>query len=265
VSDRVAATASAGRPIGLSVCFPAYNEEATIARVLEEASALLERSGLDYEIIVCDDASTDRTGVIADEAAARHPAIRVLHHAQNRGIRDTFEDLYREAAKEWVFLNATDGQWDTAVLFDLLPGTDAWDVLIAARRDTHYGPLRAAVSWGYNLVPRRLFGVSVHDAGAVKLMRREIITRFPLVSRSPFAEAERLIRAARAGYRITERVTDTHPRGGRSRGVRAGVVAAALVDVVRVWRALRAERRGPGGAPAVTSPEREDPSHAHRR
>jgi glycosyltransferase involved in cell wall biosynthesis len=233
----------------VSVCFPAYNEEPTIAGVLEDAHTLLSTSGLDYEILICDDGSTDGTGAVVDAIVARHPNMRGLHHAGNLGIRETYEHLYREAAKEFVFLNSTDGQWDTTVLFELLPQTREWDVIIAARRHKHYPPVRAFISWGFNLIPGVLFGVQTHDAGAVKLVRREIIQRFALVSRSPFSEAERLIRAARAGYRITDRPTDTHARQwGQPGGARGSLVAEAFVDVWRVWRALRAEARQDGRA-----------------
>jgi glycosyltransferase involved in cell wall biosynthesis len=229
---------------GVSVLFPAYNEAGTIRAVLEEAHALLAPSGLDYEIIVCDDGSTDATGAIVDEMAAGVPRLRVIHHARNQGIYGTFEHLYAEATKEFVFLNSTDRQWDTGVLFDLLPLASDWDVVIASRREKHYPPVRRFVSWAFNAAPRVLFGVRTYDAGAVKLMRRRIITDLPLVSRSPFAEAERLIRAVRAGYRIAARPVDTRPRaGGRGRGVSARLVARSAVDVARVWMALRRERR----------------------
>jgi glycosyltransferase involved in cell wall biosynthesis len=234
-----------GGPPSVSVCFPAYNEELTISGVLEEAHALLSGSSLDYEILVCDDGSRDGTGAAIDLIAARRPRIRVLRHAANRGIRETFEHLYHESRKEFVFLNSTDGQWDTRVLFDLLPLAGEWDVIIASRRDKHYRFGRRFVSWGFNQIPRMLYGVTTTDAGAVKLVRREIIERFELVSRSPFSEAERLIRAARAGYRITARVTDTSPRrSGKSRGVSPRLVLEALRDVVRVRRTLGARSAG---------------------
>ncbi len=246
---------------GVSVCFPAYNEEATIRGVIDEAHALLSASGLDYEILVCDDASTDGTGGIVDAAALRVPRLRVIRHEHNLGIHATFEHLYREARKEFVFLNSSDRQWDTRVLFDLLPLTREFDVVVATRRRKYYGPGRALVSWGFNMVPRLLFGVRTGDAGAVKLVRREIIWRFDLVSRSPFSEAERLIRAARAGYRIAERPTATAPRtAGRSRGLSRGLVFDALRDVSRVWRALRAERRA-----AAQQRQKTEPSDADRR
>jgi hypothetical protein len=84
--------------------------------------------------------------------------------------------------------------------------------------------------------------VRTYDAGAVKLVRRDLIQRFPLVSRSPFSEAERLIRASRAGYRIAEHPVDTNPRSaGKARGVSFRQVRLAVGDVFRVWRLLRKE------------------------
>jgi dolichol-phosphate mannosyltransferase len=224
----------------VSVCFPAYNEEATINDVLEEAHALLSGSELDYEILVCNDGSADGTGRIIDDIARRRPKFRVIHHVRNLGIRDTFEHLYSEASKEFVFLNSTDRQWDTRILFEMLPDAANWDVIIASRTNKQYSATRTFVSWCFNKIPQALFGVRTHDAGAVKLVRREIITRFPLVSRSPFSEAERLIKAARAGYRITEHPVSIAPRtSGKARGVSLKSVTEAGRDVFRVWWNLR--------------------------
>jgi glycosyltransferase involved in cell wall biosynthesis len=226
----------------VSVCFPAYNEEATIRDVLQEAHELLSKSELKYEILVCNDGSWDRTGAIVDEMATIIPRLRVLHHPRNRGICPTFEHLYSEATNEFVFLNSTDRQWPTSIIFDLLPFTTDWDVIIASRIEKHYGTVRRFISWGFNRVPSIIFGERTFDAGAVKLVRREIIERFTLVSQSPFSEAERLIRAARAGYRITQFPVEISPRQtGFSRGVKFGIILRSLMDIPRVWWALRSE------------------------
>lgn len=228
----------------VSVCFPAYNEQETIESVLTDAHELLSTSGLDYEILVCDDGSLDNTARIAEEIAARLPRIRVLRNKKNLGIRATFERLYREASNELVFLNSTDRQWETSILFEILPLTCEFDIVIASRRDKHYGLARSFTSWVFNLIPPLLFGVKTYDAGAVKLVRREVIERFTLVSRSPFTEAERLIRAERAGYRIASHPVSVSERGsGKARGAKLSSVIEAGKDVVRVWLALRRETR----------------------
>jgi len=227
----------------VSVCFPAYNEEATIEQVLTEAHELLAGSELDYEILVCDDGSRDQTGRIIDEMAARLPGIRPLRNPRNLGIGPTFERLYRESSKDFVFLNSTDQQWDTRVLFDLLPRASSLDIVIAARNDKHYGTVRRLVSWAFNALPLILFGVRTYDAGAVKLVRREIIDRFALVSLSPFTEAERIIRATRAGYRVgTYPVQTSERRTGRAQGVRLSAVIEAVKDVIRVWWLIRIKK-----------------------
>ena len=228
----------------ISVCFPAYNEQATIESVLTDAHGLLSTTGIDYEILVCDDASTDNTASIADEIAACLPRIRVLRNSKNLGIRETFERLYRESSKELVFLNSTDRQWETRILFEMLPLMSEFDIVIAARKNKHYGFSRSFTSWVFNSIPSLLFGVKTYDAGAVKLVRREVIERFVLVSRSPFTEAERLIRAERAGYRIASHPVNVSERGsGKARGAKLSSVIEAGKDVLRVWLALRRERR----------------------
>jgi glycosyltransferase involved in cell wall biosynthesis len=229
----------------VSVCFPAYNEEAAIEQVLTEAHELLSNSGLEYEILVCNDGSVDRTGRVIEAVASRLPHVRMLNNPSNQGIHRTFERLYAEASKDFVFLNSTDRQWETSILFDMLPLTNTFDIVIAARKDKHYGVTRQLVSWAFNSIPTVLFGVNTHDAGAVKLVRREIIKLFPIVSRSPFSEAERLIRATRAGYRITTYPVNTsRRRTGRARGVSLSAIVEACKDVVRVWLSLHRRSKG---------------------
>lgn len=239
-------------PPSVSLCFPVYNEESTVSYVIEEAHALATRAGLNFEILACDDGSSDHTSVVLDELARRLPSVRIIRHLTNQGIRATFEELYTEATKDFIFLNSTDRQWETKILLDMLPLMAEWDVVIASRRNKPYTPIRRLVSWGFNAVPVLLFGVQTIDAGAVKLQRREIIDRFDLVSRSPFTEAERLIRASRAGYRYTFfPIEGTRRQFGREHGASWRLVSEALLDVVRVWWAVRVVDQ-----PAPSSAER---------
>ena len=231
----------------VSVCFPAYNEEATIASVLEEAHLLLSSSGLDYEILVCNDGSTDSTKTIIEELGSRLSQFRFFNNPHNLGINRTFELLYSNAQKQFVFLNSTDRQWKTGILFEMLPLTTEWDIVIASRKNKHYGAFRSFLSRVYNLVPLFLFGTQTFDAGAVKIVRREIIERFPLVSISSFSEAERLIRAGKAGYKITEYPVDVSVRKeGRSNSVKLPVFPGIIRDIFCVWCSLRCAKQEKG-------------------
>ena len=90
---------------------------------------------------------------------------------------------------------------------------------VAVRRITPCGEGRSGT---FNLLPLILFGVRTYDAGSIKLFRADVLA-IPLISRSPFREAERIIRANRRGYRVGAIEVEHHDRrGGRATGVRVG-------------------------------------------
>ncbi|HEX6799217.1 MAG TPA: glycosyltransferase family 2 protein, partial [Ktedonobacterales bacterium] len=98
---------------GLSVVLPAYNEEAVIAETVTRCLRVLAALAPDFEIIVVDDGSRDRTGAIADALAAAHPAhVRVVHNRPNRGYGGALMAGFDAAAKELAFFMDSDGQFD---------------------------------------------------------------------------------------------------------------------------------------------------------
>jgi glycosyltransferase involved in cell wall biosynthesis len=220
----------------LSFCLAAYNEEENVAAAIEQAIAVGRAGGYDFEILVCDDGSTDRTAVIVQQLAMNYPELRLVQHERNRGIIDTFETLYRTASKQYVFTNASDLQVPMEAVNLLLPLLDRCDIVVGQRRDKYYGLWRGMVSGLFNLLPPLLFGTPTYDAGTVKLWPRALAQSLRWVSRSPFREAERLIRAARAGYRVLQVSIPHYPRrAGKSSGAKASLVLAAAVDVIWTW------------------------------
>jgi glycosyltransferase involved in cell wall biosynthesis len=220
----------------LSIVMPVYNEEESLSDVLDETLAVVGAAPWAAEIVLVDDASTDRSIDILRDYERRHPGVvRVLGHESNRGIMSSLDTLYRSARGRYVFFNASDGQWRTAECLRFLESRDQYDIVVGRRRAKNYTLWRLIVSGSFNLLPRILFGVRTYDAGSIKLFRADVL-RIPLLSESPFREAERIIRASRRGHRIGVVDVEHHERrGGRATGARLGLVAWSIADLLRCW------------------------------
>lgn len=190
----------------LSVVMPAYNEADSIGRViLDHAELLREMEPVirRWEIVVVNDGSTDATQNILESLAPRVPELRWVSQA-NQGICGAVTRGYKEARGSYIYSTGSDGQWpveNLRVMFAKL--AEGADLVIGVRtnRRSVYSPLRRFISGGFNLIPPLLFGVRAGDAGSAKLGRRDPF-QYDLVSRSPFFEAERIIRAHRDGLKI---------------------------------------------------------------
>ena len=159
----------------ISAFFPAYNEEANVAAMVERFTAVLPKIADDYEIIVVNDGSRDRTKEIADGLAAADPHVRVVHHQQNRGYGGALKSGFSAARKAYVFFTDGDGQFDVAEIANLLPYVPQFDVVIGYRIDRAEGGLRRVNAGAWNFLVRRLFGIPSRDVDcAFKLFDRRV-------------------------------------------------------------------------------------------
>jgi len=218
---------------------PVYNEEASIESVVLEHVQILEKLKprlSEWEVVCVDDASHDRSPAILAELSRKEPRLRVLRNTTNLGIHGAVARCYQEAHGAYIYFTGSDGQWPAENLLPLWErlATGA-DLVVGVRTNRHevYTVSRRLISHFYNLLPRLLFGVAVRDAGSVKVGSRAIF-QFDLVSTSPFSEAERIIRAVRAGYKVSFLPIRFVPRaGGEARGGSWKNIRASLRDVFR--------------------------------
>ncbi len=189
----------------LSVVVPLYNEQDNVARLQEEIAAALR--GLDYEVVLVDDGSTDgtvarvrpdaRTRLVefernAGQSAAMHAGI---HDARGAVIAMLDGDLQNDPADIPAMLNRLDEGWDLVC---------GWRV---SRQDSMFKRLQSRVA---NTVRSRFVRDHVHDTGCtLKVMRREC--REALL---PFNGMHRFIPAlvAAMGWRVTEMPVSHRPR-----------------------------------------------------
>ncbi|MGH9856237.1 MAG: glycosyltransferase family 2 protein, partial [Acidobacteriota bacterium] len=220
---------------GITLCIPAFNEEITIEQVIMDADTALRQASLPGEILVIDDCSTDRTWDILCNIQKTLPLLQIRRHPENKGIALTFAELYQWAKKGLVFLNSADGQWKMGTVLELLPLAEQYDIIVALRREKHYGPGRQFVSWLFNVLPPIIFATPTYDAGSVKLVRREVYD-IPIISSGVFGEAERIIRAQRRGFRIGVKEIEHFPRrSGKASGAKLSLIIEAALDMLRCW------------------------------
>ena len=231
----------------LSVFYPMWNEQDYIERAMrfgKRACEDLVESGdiADYELIIIDDKSTDRTPQIADELAAADPHIRVIHHERNRKLGGSMKTGFAAATGDLVLYTDADLPFDMEELpraVRLLRDYEV-DIISAYRFDrTGEGSLRAVYTFVYNGLIKALFGVKVRDINfAFKLCRRQIFEHVELRSEGSFIDAELIIRATRMGYEIMQMGVDYFPRTrGESTLSSPGVILTILQEM---W-SLRAD------------------------
>ncbi len=246
-------------PLGrVSVFFPMWNEEEYIERAVAAAAGtcreLVDAGHVrDYEIIVVDDASTDRTPQIADALAAADPHVRVVHHPTNRKLGGSMRSGFEAATGDVVLYTDADLPFEMRELVRALRVLQTYevDIVSAYRLDrTGEGPRRAVYSFLYNGLIRAMFGMRVRDVNfAFKLVRREVLDHVTLRSEGSFIDAELLVRAQKAGFQVLQIGVDYFPR---TRGVSTlsslGVIRTMLAEMWTLRRELRTLPARPGGA-----------------
>jgi glycosyltransferase involved in cell wall biosynthesis len=227
------------RAIFLSVVMPAYNESDSLEAVLLDHFRALEKLSDQismWEVVCVDDGSADRTPEILRDLSRHERRLRVVRHGTNQGIFAAFTRGYQEARGTHIYSTASDGQWPTENLEVMLARLRAGSDLVVGVRENRravYTISRRLVSYAFNTLPRIFFGVVTQDAGSVKLGVQDVF-RFDLISRSPFSEAERLIRAVRAGYNVAFVPIRFNPRtGGTARGASWRNVRHSIYDMFR--------------------------------
>jgi|YNPNPStandDraft_1061719.scaffolds.fasta_scaffold02640_7 glycosyltransferase involved in cell wall biosynthesis len=221
---------------GLSIVIPAYNEEANVEKAVEHVSAVAQQLGVDYEIILVNDGSIDRTGEIGRQLEQRIPRFRLVEHYPNRGYGGALKAGFAAATKELIAFVPADNQFDFREVTRLLERIDQGADIVSgyrARRQDNF--IRKLNAWGWNTLVRLLFGYLGHDIDCgFKLFRRSVLDRVPLISNGAMIDTELLAGARARGFRIAE-VPVTHlPRvAGAATGANPRVILRAFRDLVR--------------------------------
>ncbi len=235
------------KPHSLSIVVVAYNEVDNLETVWNEIGAEVKRIDRPCEIIIVDDGSTDGMGELADRLVRDADNARVVHHQGNQGIGQVFSTGFHEARNDLVIFLPADGQYPADIISDFLPHMGDHD-LVLGYVPKRTSPLMAKIlSGAERLLLNVLFGRLPRFQG-VYMLRRSILQLFPLTSRGRgwIIQMELIIRAKRAGCRLTSVPTHMRPRLSGESKARSfkSVVANSRQVLVLFWRLMAERLRG---------------------
>lgn len=189
-------------PYTITFIVPALNEERVVETFIEQ---MMERIAVarfaDYEVILVNDGSTDRTGEIMERAAARHKNVEVLHNATNLRFGNSFKRGLAEARFDYVALLCGDGGLPAASLpaiFDCIGKADIvvpWMTNMAEIKS----PVRYFLSNAYTTLLNRTFGLHLKYYNGLPVHRRDLLQKIDITSGGFGFQAEILVKLIKSG------------------------------------------------------------------
>jgi len=222
-------------PGSVSVVIPAYNEEDAIGPLVAD----VRRAGAWREVLVVDDASTDRTAERAEAAGAR-----VVRHPYNKGNGAAVKTGVREARAEVVLLMDGDGQHDPGDIPRIVSPVGVHDMVIGARSAADQAPVRALGNAVFNRLASWLTGRPIADltSGFRAARRNRLLEVLPLLPNGFSYPTTSCLAFLKAGHNVTFVSVKARPGTGRSkiRVARDGVrFLLIILKIVTLYSPLK--------------------------
>lgn len=225
----------------------ALNEERLVEDFVRKSVEHLSRVSDDFEIILVDDGSTDKTWEIMIGLSKKYPMLKIVRHRKNLQPGLCMHTCKKYATKEIVFWNTVDMFFDTARLPEFTKYLDEYDVVQGTRVDrksnTYKGLYRRINSLINCHLIRLLFAVPLHDFQNVTFLRWDFIKSIEFDSASSFTNPECVIKAYYSGKKIKEVQMKHMDRiSGKAKGGRLSTVMIAVRDILKcffLWRILK--------------------------
>lgn len=226
----------------LSIFFPFWNEEKNIENVVKKAIPVGKRLALNWEIIMVDDGSSDKTQKIAQKLAAENSHLRVVSHQPNRGYGAALREGFAKAKYDLIVFTDGDGQFDFSEVNKFIEKIKSADIVIGYRRKRRDHPMRRILMQLLKVWDFIFFGFYFRDIDCgFKLFRKSAIVKIsPLKSEGAMITTEILTKAKKAGLKIAEVEVLHYPRlYGDQSGGNLRVVIRAIRESFMLWFDLR--------------------------
>ncbi len=220
----------------ISLAIPLYDEEENVEVVATELIESFEAAGIEYELLLVDNGSRDKTGELIDNLAAKNSAVRKVVVPTNQGFGWGVICGLKEAKGSLIGFMGGDRQIlaQDVIKVARLSLSGDWDLSKVVRVTRHDGFQRLMVTGIYNLLFRVLFGCSRKDInGTPKIMRRSLYEKFTLESKDWFIDAEVMLKALALKASFGEVEVEFHQREKGASHVRPSAIVEFLANMFR--------------------------------
>ncbi len=166
----------------VSIIIPAYNEEKKLAPTVDLVLAGLDKNGIsDFEIIIFNDASTDKTGEAADELSKKHSRIKVVHNPKNKNLGFNFVRGAELSVKEFVGMIPGDNETDPKTLDNIFSALGQADIIVPYIKNPETRPwARRFLSKIYVAIISIAFGLNIKYYNGMCYFKTEMLKKVPV-------------------------------------------------------------------------------------
>ncbi len=242
----------------------ALNEEQNVADYVDRAEAFLASVSDDFELILIDDGSTDKTWAIVSDLAASRPWLRPLRNDGNRGpgycyrrgIAAAAKDYFMAQTVDWAYdIDAFKPYFDELRSHDILQGVRPGEYSLGTLRQRSDSIYKGIVSLTNFTLIRVLFRLPFDDFQNVTVCPTRLGQRLTLESEGSFTNPEVMMKLYWGGASFLQVPVRFQKRGrGTGTGTRVGAIVQSVGDILGSWLRWVVLRRFPNrGRGSVTS------------
>lgn len=223
------------------ITIPAYNEEKTIGPVIKGIKKVMDSTKYDYQVIVVNDGSKDKTVLVAEKAGAK-----VYSHPKNYGLIDAFRtemEKCLELGADIIVHTDADGQYQAKDIPKLIKKVEeGYDLVLASRFKGGIEEMPFVKKNGNRLLTKVIANISkqpISDASTGFRAFTRKVAEIKMISNYTYTH-EQIIRASRMKFAITEIPSYFSKRGGKTKSrLMSGPFHYALragLNLIRVYR-----------------------------
>lgn len=191
--------------MSITIFIPAYNEEKNLANAVDGALNAVKDQGIDYEILILDACSADKTGEIADRLAAANPRIRAIHPKKWAGLGANYMTGVRQARMEYfvMFPGDNENSWQSLAQAIALAGKA--DIIISYTQNMEVRALhRRLISDAFVCLLNGLFGLTMKYYNGNAVYKTKLVQALDVKSEDFAYNAEILVKLIKSGCSYTE-------------------------------------------------------------